>query len=73
MIARIVRISTSGTSHNYHFFLFKIFICIYLYSFGCVGSLFCMGFSPVAASRGHGLAAGHKLLVAVVSLVEHGL
>ena len=32
-----------------------------------------MGFSPVAASRGHGLAAGRKFLVAVVSLEEHGL
>ena len=33
----------------------------------------CMGFSLVVASRGYSLVAGHGLLIAVASLVEHGL
>ena len=47
---------------------------IYLLILGCAGSSCCMGFFPVAASRGYSLVAMHGLLIAVASLVpERGL
>ena len=45
-----------------------------LFIFGCAGSSSLHGLSLVAESRGCSLAVVHRLLTAVVSLVEkHGL
>ena len=46
--------------------------CTYL-CLAVLGLCCCGGFSPVAASGGYSLFAKHRLLTAVVSLVEHGL
>ena len=56
------------------FQLFKKCNFVYLFIFGCAGSLFVQGLSLVVASRGYSLVAGCGLLMAVASLVvEHGL
>ena len=54
--------------------IFKCFKISFIYLFLAVLGLHCFsGFSQVAESRGYSSAAVHKLLIAVASLVEHGL
>ena len=52
-------------------FKFKKFI--YLFILAVPGLCCCAGFSLVAEGGGYSLVVVHGLLVAVVSLVEHGL
>ena len=41
----------------------------FIFSFGCAGSLFLVGFSLVVVSRGYSLVAVQGLLIAVASLI----
>ena len=45
---------------------------IYLF-LAVLGLRCCVGFSLIVGSRGYPLVAAHRLLIAVASLVEHGL
>ena len=48
----------------------KKIIFIYLFIFGCVGSLLLLGLFSNLATRGDSLVVAHELLIAVASLVE---
>ena len=55
-------------------FLFKIIVCMHVFILGSAGSLFCVGSSLVAESRGCTLPAALWLLADEPSLVaEHRL
>ena len=49
------------------------FFNIYLFIIGCTGSLLLWGLSLVVESGAYSLVVVHRLLFAVVSLVEHRL
>ena len=52
-------------------YLFLVFVYLFL---AVLGLHYCAGFPVVAASGGYSLAAGHGLLLGMVSLiVAHGL
>ena len=54
--------------------LIVLFLKIYLFIFGCAGSLLLQGLSLVAASGSCSLAVVHRLLIALASVVvEYGL
>ena len=54
--------------------LIVLFLKIYLFIFGCAGSLLLQGLSLVAESGSCSLAVVHRLLIALASVVvEYGL
>ena len=54
--------------------LIVLFLKIYLFIFGCAGSLLLQGLSLVTASGSCSLAVVHRLLIALASVVvEYGL